>query len=113
LASQEINGGRSRPEISQEKIIMSDFESGTTALLTKHEDRIECLEQRLEQFQFALILALKQSGIDLVKAMTFVESRVPTIDVPVAEPVLTTNQKLKPGPSGIIAPPPGGGGDGG
>lgn len=93
---------------------MSDFETSTIALLTAHEDRIESVEQRFEKFQSTLILALKQSGIDLVKAMKFVESRVPTLDVPVAaEPVLTTNQKLKPGPSGIIAPPPGTGGDGG
>jgi hypothetical protein len=73
------------------------------------------MEQKLENFRASLILAMKQSGIDLVKAMKFVESRVPTLDVPVAEPVLTLNlnQKLKPGPSGIIAPPPGTGGDGG
>jgi hypothetical protein len=94
---------------------MSDFETSAIELLTNHEERIESLEEKFNRYQLALVLALKQSGIDLAKALTFVESRVPTIDVPVvAEPVLTLNlnQKLKPGPSGIIAPPPGGGGDG-
>jgi hypothetical protein len=92
---------------------MSDFETSTIELLTNHEERIGSMEQKLENFRASLILAMKQSGIDLVKAMKFVESRVPSRDVPVAaEPVLTANQKLKPGPSGIIAPPPGGGGDG-
>jgi hypothetical protein len=92
---------------------MSDFETSAIELLTNHEERIESLEEKFNRYQLALVLALKQSGIDLAKALTFVESRVPTIDVPVvAEPVPTANQKLKPGPSGIIAPPPGGGGDG-
>lgn len=91
------------------------FEEATLALLDAHEDRFEALEEKFLSLKLSLILALKQSGgIDLVKAMSFIDSRVPKLDVPVAAPVvLTTNQKLKPGPSGVIPPPPDGAGDDG
>jgi hypothetical protein len=45
----------------------------------RHTERIQALEERFEKYQFALIFALKQSGIDLVSALT-------TLEVPAATP---------------------------
>jgi len=69
-----------------------EFESSAIALLSAHEERIEALETQHEKFYLSLILALKTSGIDLVKAMSFIESRRPTLDVSVAAAPVTTNQ---------------------
>jgi hypothetical protein len=88
-----------------------EFESKVAEQLDRDDQRIVALEEKIDRLQAALVVALRQSGIDLMKSLKFVESRVPTIDVPVvAEPVLTANQRLKPSRSGIIAPPAGGDG---
>jgi hypothetical protein len=80
---------------------MSNFEEATIALLTELTDRVESLEQRHQAFYLALVLALKTAGIDLVKSMSYIESRRPTLDIPsaAAAPVLTTNQ---PSPSNAV-----------
>jgi hypothetical protein len=85
---------------------MTDFEQSALALLTRHEDRLDSLEEKLNRDRLALVYALKTAGIDLASALSFIDSRVPKLDVPaVAEPVPTTNQKLKPfivAPVGVV-----------
>jgi hypothetical protein len=82
---------------------MENFEEATIALLSTHEDRLETIESKFEKFQFALILALKQSGIDLMTALKFVDSKVGVLDVPAA--VAPVPPALTPSPSNTISIP--------
>lgn len=71
------------------------------------------IESELKHLREMVRVAFKQSGVDFEKDASFVSSRIPRHDVPVAaEPVPTVNQKLKPGVSGLIPVPNGNGGDG-
>jgi hypothetical protein len=82
---------------------MENFEDAALALLTEHADRIDALELAHKNLYLSLILALKQSGVDLVKAMSFIESRRPTLDAPVvAELVPTLKSPSTNVPSGHV-----------
>jgi hypothetical protein len=58
--------------------------------------------------------AFRNVGVDFERAAGFVTSRVPTLEVPIAEPTtpIQINPHLRPSASGIIGVVSGNGGDG-
>jgi hypothetical protein len=92
--------------------------SGAAVVNAQDIEELQCrqtdIERELAHLRDCVRTAFDHAGVDFERVAGFVTSRVPTLQVPVAESTTPTsiNPHLRPSASGIIGVPGNNGGDG-